>query len=199
MELDDLKQQWKQADKLQIPKNKNIMDIIQHKSHGPLAELKKSFKRQMIAMTVVPIAIIATNLPHIDKTLTSALFWFYILFCIGVIIFALLNYTLVNKMENMDGMVKANLEQQISILETRLRQNIIGIRVALLFFIVLTEVLPYFQDFRMLNTWHSLSPFIRFGAYAVLFVFQYFLSRTLSHRKFGQHITYLKELVQQMK
>lgn len=199
MELDDLKHQWRLADKIHQPTNKTIMEIIQHKSKGPVAELKRSFKRQMIAMTVVPFAIIATNLQHIDKTFTSALFWFYILFCIGVIIFAWLNYTIVKKMEQMDGMVKSNLEQQVMILESRLKQNIIGIRLALLFFIVLTEVLPYFQDFQMLNTWHSLSPFIRFGAYAALFLFQYFLSRTLSRRKFGQHIAYLKELVQQMK
>jgi hypothetical protein len=95
--------------------------------------------------------------------------------------------------------VKSNLEQQIALLETRLRQNLIGIRIALLFFIVLVELLPYFQNFSMLNKWHSLSPFIRFGAYAALFLFQYFLSRRVSHRKFGQHIAYLKELVQQMK
>ena len=72
MELDDLKQQWKQADKLQIPKNKNIMDIIQHKSHGPFAELKKSFKRQMIAMTVVPIAIIALTIPSMFSILLTS-------------------------------------------------------------------------------------------------------------------------------
>ena len=174
------------------------MELIQNKGHGPVAKLKRSFRKQIIAMTAVAIAIIATNLHHIDKTLTSALFWFYIVFCIGVIIFARLNYTVVKKMDGMDGMLKANLEQQIFILETRLRQNIIGIRVALLFFIVLTEVLPYFQNFRMLNTWHSLSPFIRFGAYAALFLFQYFVSRMVSHRKFGQHIAYLKELVKQM-
>jgi hypothetical protein len=199
MELDDLKQQWQRAGQTQKSKNQNIMEMIQHKSYGPVAALKRSFRNQMIAMTIVPIAIIATNLPHIDKTFTSALFWFYILFCIGVIVFARLNYKVVRKMERMDGMVRSNLEQQIEILETRLRQNLIGIRVALLFFILLTEVLPYFQDFKMLNTWHSLSPLIRFGAYAALFLFQYFLSQVVSQRKFGQHLTYLKELVKQMK
>jgi cbb3-type cytochrome oxidase subunit 1 len=101
-------------------------------------------------------------------------------------------------MEQIDGMVKLNLEQQISLLETRLRQNLIGIRVALLLFIVLLEVLPYFQNFRMLNTWHSLLPVIRFGAYAALFLFQYFVSRKVSQRKFGRHIAHLKELVKQM-
>jgi hypothetical protein len=198
MELDELKHQWKQADKTKILKNQNIMEMIQHRSYGPVAELKRAFKKQMIAMTVVPIAIIATNLHHIDKTFTSALFWFYIVFCISVIIFARFNYLVVKKMEGMDGMVKSNLEQQIFLLETRLKQNIIGIRIALLFFIVLTEILPYFQNFRMLNTWHSLSPFIRFGAYTALLLFQYFVSRSVSQRKFGNHIAHLKELVNQM-
>jgi hypothetical protein len=101
-------------------------------------------------------------------------------------------------MEEIDGMVKTNLEQQILLLETRLRQNLIGIRVALLLFIVLLEVLPYIQNFRMLNTWHSLSPFMRLGSYAALFLFQYFVSRRVSRQKFGRHIDRLKELVQQM-
>lgn len=198
MELDDLKQQWNQPGNIQTPKNKNIMELIRHRTNGPVAALKRSFKRQMIAMIVVPIAILGTNLQHLDKTLTSALFWFYILFCIAVVVFAKYNYSVVSKMERMDGMVKSNLEQQIYILETRLRQNIIGIRIALLCFVVLTEVLPYFQDFRMLNKWHSLSPFIRFGAYAGLFLFQYFISRAVAHRKFGQHIERLKGIVKEM-
>ena len=198
MDLDKLKHQWKQEDLLQKPVNKNIMEMIHRESQGPVAALKKSFKKQMAAMTAIPLLIIATNMHQIDKTLTSALFWFYILFCIGVIVFARLNYNEVRKMEGMDGMVRSNLEQQIFVLETRLKQNIIGIRIALLFFIFLTEVLPYFQHFHMLQTWHSLSPFIRFGAYTALFLFQYFVSRRLSHQKFGQHIVRLKELVKQM-
>jgi hypothetical protein len=198
MELDELKNQWKRADKKHKLKTQNIMELIQHKSYGPVANLKRSFRRQMIAMTVLPIAILATNMRHIDKTLSSALFWFYILFCAGVIIFAKFNYAVVKKMEGLDGNVKSNLEQQIFVLETRLRQNLIGIRIGLLFFIILTEVLPYFQNFKMLNTWHSLSPFIRFGAYAALLLFQYSVGRVVSRRKFGQHINHLKELVKQM-
>ena len=199
MELDELKSHWKQADIAQKLKNQDIMELIQNKSHGPVAELKRSFRKQVIAMTVVPVMILATNLQHIDKTLTSALFWFYIVFCIAVIIFARLNYTLVKKLEGMDGMLKSNLEEQIVILETRLKQNLIGIRVGLLLFIALTEVLPYFQHFRMLNTWHSLSPFIRFGAYAALFLFQYFVSRRVSYIRFGKHIAYLKALLREMR
>lgn len=102
MELDELKNQWIQADKIQKTKNQNIMEIIQNKSYGPVAELKKSFKKQMIGMAIIPILFIAANLEHIDKILSSALFWFYILFCIGAVIFARLNYAVVEKMEERD-------------------------------------------------------------------------------------------------
>ena len=198
MELDDFKKEWQESHKQQPSTNKNILEIIHHKAQGPVAALKRSFRRQIIAMTVVPIAIVATNIPNIDKMVTSILFWCYIIFCIGVVIFACRNYSIVKKMDVMDGMVKPNLEQQISILETRLRQNMIGIQVTLLFFIILTEVLPYFQDFKMLNTWHGLSPYIRFGVYTLLILLQYFLSRTVSDQKFGRHIAHLKELVKEM-
>jgi hypothetical protein len=198
MELDDLKQQWNATGNKHTLQNKNIMELIQHKSHGPVAALKQSFRKQMIAMTVVPVAILATNMHQLDKTLSSALFWFYILFCICVVAFAKMNYGIVQKMEKMDGRVKHTLEAHVALLETRLKQNLIGIRVALLFFVLLMEVLPYIQQFKMLNTWHSLSPFIRFGAYAALFLLQYFISKTVFNRKFGQHLNRLKELVQQM-
>jgi hypothetical protein len=45
MELDDLKHQWKQADKTQKPINQNIMELIQHRSRGPVAALKRSFRK----------------------------------------------------------------------------------------------------------------------------------------------------------
>jgi hypothetical protein len=197
MELEDLKQQWKATGSIHTPQNKNIMEMIQHKSYGPVAALKRSFRKQFIAMTVIPIAIIAVNMQNADTMLRSAMFWSYMFFCFGVLVFARMNYRIVQKMERMDGMVKPTLEQQVSLLETRVKQNLAGVRIALLFFITLTEVLPYLQHFRMLDKWHSLSPFIRFGAYAGLVLLQYFVSRNVSYRKFGQHIAYLKELLKQ--
>lgn len=198
MELDDLKDHWKQADKIEILQQSNTMEIIQHKNTGPLAALKRGFKIRIIAMTAVTIFILATNLQHLDKTLSSVLFWFYILFCISVIIFARLNYGRVKKMQQMDAGVKSNLEQQIFILEKGVRQNLMGIRMALVLFIILIEVLPYFQHFRMLNTWHSLSPYTRYGAYTALFLFQFFVTRILTRRKFVKHIDHLKEFVKEM-
>jgi len=198
MELDELKQQWNASNSKHTLQNKNIMELIQQKSYGPLAALKRSFRKQIRVMTVLPIVMLAVNLNQADKTLTSVLFWFYVLFCIGAMIFARVNYNLVQKMEQINDRVKPTLQQQVSLLENRLRQNYIGLRIGLLIFMVLLEVLPYVQHFSTLAKWHSLSPLIRFGSYAAFFVLQYFASKRVVYHKFGQHIARLKELLQQM-
>src|SRR5437868_15056136 len=169
MELDDLKQAWKQTDK-QKPLNKNIMEMIQHKSYGPVAALKKSYKKQMTVMFIIPLLLLLTNLDDVNKALTSVMFWSYVAFCIAVIIFAFYNYKIASKMQQMDGIVKSNLEQQILLLEKRLKWKIIGLRIALVFFILLTEIIPYFQHYRILYKWHSLPVIIRYGFYAALLI-----------------------------
>jgi uncharacterized membrane protein YjfL (UPF0719 family) len=144
------------------------------------------------------VLILATNIINAEALFTSVMFWSYIAFCTVMVIFFYFNYRLVGKMQGMDKMVKSNLEQQVSELETRLKWHIVGLRIALLFFIVLTEVLPYFQHGRMLDKWHSLSPIVRFGTYAALIVLQFFASRAMFERKFGKHLAYLKEQVKEL-
>lgn len=46
MELDDLKQTWKQAEKMYKPKNQTILELIQNKSNGPIAALKKGLENK---------------------------------------------------------------------------------------------------------------------------------------------------------
>src|SRR5690349_20738415 len=146
-------------------------------------------------MLIVPFLFIAVNANDIMKPLTSVLYWSYVAFCIGMIVFSLSNYLIADKMQRMDGLLKENLQQQISLLETRMKRKIIGLRLMMLFFIVLVEVLPYFQHYRMLDKWHSLSPFVRFGAYAGLLLLQYFINPLVMNRKFGRHLDSLKQLV----
>ena len=197
MELDDLKQTWKQTP-IHKPVNTDIMELIQHKSYGPVVALKKQFFKQIRLMIILPFLIFFTNLDDVHKVLTSVLFWTYIAFCVGLIVFSWFNYRIVQKMEGMDAMVKTNLEQQISILETRLKWHFTGVRIAFIFFVVLLEILPYFQHYRMLDKWHSLSPLIRFSSYAAFLALQYFTARPILYRKFGQHLKYLKSLVDDM-
>jgi hypothetical protein len=197
MELDDFKQAWKQAE-IKNNTKPDVMEIIQHKSYGPIAALKREFKKQIIVMTLLPVVLLLTVAGDLATAVASVLFWAYIAFCVSVIILATLNYRTADKMIAMDGAVKSNLKQQIDILEMRITWKIRGLRVALLFFIVLIEIVPYFQHYRMLDKWHSLPQYMRFGSYAILFLFQYFVGRKVIYRKFGSHVDYLKDLVRGM-
>lgn len=197
MELDDLKQTWRQTS-IKNNINTDIMELIQLKSHGPVAAMKRVFKKQITVMAIIPLVLITTNLNDVRIVFTSVMYWCYVVFCIGISVFAYYNYRIVSKMENMDGMVRANLEQQINLLESRKKLELIGMRAMLLFLIVLTEVVPYFQHYRMLDLWHSFSPIIRFSAYAVLLGMQYFINRRISQRNIGVHLAHLKELMNEM-
>ena len=197
MELDELKKSWNTIQSPQTHKQK-IMEIIQHQSLGPTAALKKSFRKQILILSIMPAMLILTNINHVETTLTSIFFISYVIFCAGVIIFSLYNHRIVRNMENATGAVRSNLEQQIDLLETRLRMNNTGLRIILLYFIALCEIVPFFQDYRMLEVWHSVHPVIRFIAYAALIVAQYYASKRVSHVKYGKHLAHLKELVKEM-
>ena len=197
MELDDLKQTWNQNQSTK-PLNTDIMELIQHKSYGPLAALKKAFRKQIVLMAIIPAYFIIFNVDDVHALLNNVILWSYIAFCLGVIIFSYYNYRIVNKMEGMDYMVKMNLEQQVDLLERRMKWKKTALIFALIFFILLIEIVPYFQHYRMLDKWHSLPVAIRYLAYAGLFVLQYFANTWVNERRYGRHLKYLKELAKEM-
>ena len=197
MELDELKQTWKQT-----PVNNNlntdIMDIIQHKTYGPMAAMKKVFKKQMIAMSLLPLVLFTSNLDNPHIVLTSIMFWSYVAFCMSIVAFSYQNYRIVSNMETMDGMVKTNLEQQIALLEKRRNREIAGLKITLLFFIALAEVVPYFQHYRMLDLWHSFPLLARISVYVTFMVLQNYFNKRISQRNMGVHLTYLKNLIKEL-
>jgi hypothetical protein len=197
MELDDLKQTWQES-QLTKPSNTNIMELIQHKSYGPLAALKKAFRKQILLMIILPAYVVLTNTDDVDHALKSVMLWAYIAFVLGVIVFTYYNYRIVSKMESMDNLVKTNLEQQVNLLQTRMKWKKTGLMIALLFFILLAETVPYFQHYRMLDKWHSVAPGIRFLSYVSFLILQSFISTWVNERRYGRHLRYLKELANEM-
>ncbi|GAA4467231.1 hypothetical protein GCM10023189_50530 [Nibrella saemangeumensis] len=198
MELDDLKQAWNQANQQPL-KTPDIMNLIHHKSKGPIASLKTAFRKQMLAVGALMAAVIATQAQNVSSVSSHLLFWTYMGFCLGLLIMLYLNYRLTHQMESMDTRVKDNLEQHVIMLEQRLKWQNIGARLVIVFFILLLEVIPYYQSMRMLDTWHGLSPVVRFSSYAAYLVFQYFLSRTVAKNKFGKHLDRLKHLLNELR
>src|SRR5205809_4210460 len=121
MELDELKHLWQKIEQ-QKPLNRSIMEMIQNRSYGPVAALKREFRKQMIIMGLLPFLLLLTNADDISKPLTSILFWAYVIFCVGIISFTFRNYRIADEMSSMDGMVKTTLEQHISLLQKRIQQ-----------------------------------------------------------------------------
>jgi hypothetical protein len=197
MELDDLKNTWKQG-KTKQQKTPDIMELIHQKSKAPLASLRHAFKRQMIAIAVLMMAITISNARNIESIPGYVLYFTYLVFCCALILAFYINYRKTGKMERMDKPVKDNLEEYVVQVEQRLKWQYVGSRFVVVLFIVLVEILPLFYHARILDRWHSVSPLIRFSSYALYFVLVYVVSRRVKQRKFGQHLDHLKELVQGM-
>jgi hypothetical protein len=198
MELDDLKKAWKQENSKQT-KTPDIMELIHQKSKGPIASLKNSFRKQMMFVTAMMTIVIATQAGNLDSISSNILFWTFIGFCLAMIFTFYINYRQTGKMASMDDKVKNNLIQYVDRMEQRLKWQNTGARIVILILILLLEIIPHYQHVRMLDTWHSLHPLIRFSSYAAYLVIQYFISRSVTQRKFGKHLDHLKTLLREVK
>jgi hypothetical protein len=194
MELDELKQAWNQEAEKQTT-TPPIMELIHLKSKGPIASLKTAYRKQMIAVTALLSAVMVTQAKNVDSPASHLLFWTYVGFCFAMIAALYHHYRLTRKMETLEQPVKSNLEQYVALLERGMRWQSMGARLIILFFILLLEVIPLYQEVRMLDTWHALPPLIRAASYAAYLVFQYFLSRAITQRKFGRHLDHVKRLL----
>ena len=197
MELDDLKQPWLESAKNIKPLNTNVMEIIQNKSYGPAAQLKRNFRKMIIIIPIV-VSMLIVNLSKKHDIFSDVLFWFYIVFISSMMLFFYYNYRLINKMQCMDCLVKSNLEKQVKTLENGFKSRLVIIRGAFIIFIVLLEVLMYYNQEPALAKWYAQSATIRMSAYAILITAWYFITKLIFRTRYGQHIQNLKNLVQQM-
>lgn len=197
MELDDFKSAWNKENKPST-QTQNITKMIQQQSKGPIASLKHASLKQMRFMLFLMVAMIATQIGNLDNIAARIFIGTYVVFCILVAVFFHFNYRLTDKLEGLHGDVKSNLENYVSVLSQRLKWQRLGVRAVMLVFIAMLEVLPYFLHGRMLDKWHSLSPAVRLASYAGFLLLQYVVGRSLQERKFGQHLSRLKELVKEL-
>src|SRR5436853_4264771 len=104
MELYDLKQTWNETN-INKNKNKDIMDLMKQKSYGPIAALKREFRKQIVVMALLPLFLLFTTIEELSGIFTNVLFWSYTAFCLGMVTFAIVNYRIVEKLGTMDGMM----------------------------------------------------------------------------------------------
>lgn len=196
MELEHLKETWdiESAGKLELVNN-NIMEIIQHKSYSPVATLKRKFRLQLLIFPVL-FGIVFYKFIKNPVLLTDFTFWFFILFCFSFASFFWLNYSIVNRLQNSGVSVKAAIIKDITILEKGFKKYFIISRIVFVLFIIILEILMYNHKLPDFETWFSYSLPVRILGYILVLIIQYFLAKISFGKQFGQHISFLKGLLQ---
>jgi hypothetical protein len=197
MELDDLKRPWQLSARNLEPLNKDIMQMIQKSSDGPVARLKRSFRKPLVLLPVVVLMLI-NNLAPRHAIFSDTLFWLYIGVCLVLIGYFYYSYRMVSRMQEMDGMVKANFEKQLNSLEVGIRRKLLFIRVMSIVFIMAVEILMYLQQEPSFARWYAQPAWLRLLCYSLLLTLFFFFTREVSRRKYSRHIQHLKELLSQM-
>jgi phosphoglycerol transferase MdoB-like AlkP superfamily enzyme len=199
MELEDLKNTWKQGPKKE-QKTTNIMEMIHQRSRGPLASLKKQFKRGLIFTPILILLLIVESVTIVDSIPGRILVLLVIIAIVAALPGMYYNYQLISKMEATPMPVIENLKEYIGILERRIRKGFVVQMLFTLLLIVLVEVLPlFYHDSQDLNQLHAHHPLVRFAIYIFGAGYLYFICRWSYRRNFARKIKPLKELLDTMK
>lgn len=195
MELDELKQSWKQSAEKMQGSDSHIQSVIANKDRGPVAELKARFRKGMILIPLI-MAIALMKLPK-HHGLAFDLF-FSLLSTVAILMTAYFyfNYKLVSSMQAMDGTVKDNLQKQVRILEKGVRFRLLFTRTMLLVFIVLLELLSY--QGKEMEGWYSQALVVRLMVYAFVFAGFYLLTHLVVKNRYSKYISHLRELVDEL-
>ena len=197
MELDDLKQDWKNAgEKLQTP-TYNFNELLITRSSGPLNDLKAKYKKQMI---LLPLAAAVLGFAMTQKSVLqhNAFIWLIIPVLLLLALMYYRSYRLVIKMEKTTAeTLKGSMQENVVLLNRNAKQHLYFTRVLLFVFIVLLEVTMYYQISTTFNFWLERLWFIRLAVYALFIFIQPHVTRFFFKKNFGQYINRLQQLLEQ--
>lgn len=196
MELDDLKQSWQKATERAERPNRDVQEMLQNRSEGPVAQLKRRFRKGLLLMPAL-VGISFFEL-HADNTISWLVRGYLLVFCFLMLIYFYLSYRLVSKMQNMHETVKANLQRQVELLKTGLKWRLLITRSMFLLYAILLEVFMYVRPNDGLSNWRAHSLPFRLCAYAGAFIAGYLISKYATNHRYKKQITYLEQLVAQM-
>jgi hypothetical protein len=197
MELDELKDRWmKSNEKMEVPV-RDILNLIQNETDGPVARLKKRFRKGMILIPFIGFLAIS-KLVNKHDFIYEAIAWFVVAFCVVIMTYFYINYRLVSKMQSMEADVKTNLLKQVSFLEQGLKWRLRIMRGFVVLFIIMLEWLMYFYPDQNFDSWHGKAVWIRILVYAGWFIFFFFLTKFATDHRYKRHIKRLRGLVEEI-
>ena len=197
MELDDLKQNWAKSNETIKYRHRDVLEIIQGRSEGPAAKLKRRFRKGMIALPLIA-SIAITKLSKKSGFIYEVFTWYLIGFCLLIMIYFYLNYRLISRMQTMEGDVKTHLQRQVRLLRQGLKWRLLITRSLLLVFFLLLEFFMYQKQDMGIDDWSHQSLALRLSVYAGVFLFFYFLTKWATDHRYKKHIRHLEMLTEQM-
>jgi hypothetical protein len=199
MELDHLKEMWKDADKSSLPINEtSLQQMLNHRSKMPIAIMKRNLRLEVFFLILIYGYIIWMISTEGD---TGFLYYDIALLLIAILFFvyARYKYRLLSNMECMGCEVKTNLNLQVISLEKliKLYFKIGNISVVLVYLI--TGAISYMEtegETASLPKTVEILIFLIIGS--ILAVINYYFGRWYLYNLYGKHIQKLKNILYEM-
>jgi hypothetical protein len=196
MELDNLKQAWKEQDVGEkLVSDEQILSMLQKKSQRPIAKMKRNLFWELVAVIVIYSATIAYYFIGKDGR-----YWEVgaLLLLIGLlfVVYYYRKNKLLKQMECVACEVKSNLQQQVSVLEKYVRFYFVAGTLLTPIGYIAAGLLVLYKSPGVKMGPDFLTVFI--GSGLVLAILVYFLNVWYVNKLYGQHVKKLKDLLGQM-
>jgi hypothetical protein len=197
MELDNLKNTWKDSStNASTPKN-TIMELTQKKSYGPISTLQESFRRQVIIIPVLFVILIVQSVAR-PELRTDPFFGLFIGMIILMTIFFASAFLILNNMNNPESPVAHQLKHQLNSLNRMLLCYRV---VAFTAVIMLAIFLEYFSNegtALLIQEWYDVELWLRIFAYIALGVISLFIGKLRFEQEYGRHLAEVRRRVTEM-
>ncbi|MES1214448.1 MAG: hypothetical protein ABUT20_02935 [Bacteroidota bacterium] len=210
MELDSLKELWKDADEkaAPLPDHAAIMDMLNKSSRSPVAKMIRNVLIEATAI-VVTFGTVAVYYFIAFEGMFNSVAWMYIISAAIFVIYYYRKWKLLREMQCVACQVKSNLQRQVKILENYVRFYLLAATAIVPLLFALLGVLFYYKfpngafsfffppmhktASGALITWVSWVVSL-----AVITALIYAGNRWFINRLYSRHILKLKEILHQM-
>lgn len=192
MELDDLKDKWRNSDPTHTSTSKQkIMELIQQKSHGPVAALKKAFRKQLLIIPTLAIGVVDALMNPSRRTDPFFSLFFGIVLLTGV--FFAVAYITLHNMSKTDAPVVDQLKRQLrSLQDMMLFYRIISLA-GVLMLVIFLEVFKHLWNGLPPAHWYQVGLWLRIPAYGALLFGAYIVFNRIFQKEYGKHLDEIKK------
>ncbi|MGE5106127.1 MAG: hypothetical protein ACM3H8_01160 [Sphingobacteriales bacterium] len=208
MELDSLKDVWKEVGQQVVKQNNHeqLEEIINKSSSSPVAKMKRNLLWELVIVVVLFGAVAIYYFKAFNGKF-SVIAWMYILLMALFAVYFYSKNKLLSDMQCAACMVKSNLEKQASTLERYVRFYLIAgtlmlPMVVIFLWFVLYVKLPGLFAGRQFFPSASVSLFktdlFWLAALVVFTILMYYGNKWYIHRLYGRHIQKIKAILAEM-